>query len=149
MAKDIGRHTHTLAPHQTCGVVLFNVRLHLRPDGQVGAHPVHVTPVAVEGHEDVKIVSQIKQSLNPSAVVERHWRRHLRLLVVLQNPVGVEGGRVVHLLHVRPWFRTLAEGEKPRRGEMSLYIQNLMTDSLLRGSISTVLLQFIPMLSKD
>lgn len=48
----IGQYTHTLAPRQPCGVVLFDVRLHLRPDCQVGAHPVHVAPVAVQGHRE-------------------------------------------------------------------------------------------------
>lgn len=38
--------THTLAPHQTCRVVLFDERLHLSPDQQVGAHPVHMTSVS-------------------------------------------------------------------------------------------------------
>lgn len=45
---------------------------------------------------------------------EEKLRRHSRLLVVLQNPVGIEGGRVVHLLHVRSWFGTLAEEDKFR-----------------------------------
>lgn len=55
--------------------------------------------------------------------VKRHLRRHLRLLVVLQNPVGVEGGRVVHLLHVRSRFRTLEEEEEEefRKSKVGIY----------------------------
>lgn len=42
-------HTHSQAPGQSGGVVLFDEGLQLGPDGQVRAHPVHVTPVAEEG----------------------------------------------------------------------------------------------------
>lgn len=38
--------------------------------------------------------------------------KNLRLLVVLQHPVGVEGGSVVHLLHVRTRFLTLTAEER-------------------------------------
>lgn len=43
--------THTLAPQQSGGVVLFDEWLHLSPDRQVGAHPVHMTSVTGGGQE--------------------------------------------------------------------------------------------------
>lgn len=38
-------HTHCFAPHQSCSVVLFDKRLQLCPDWQVGTHPFYMTPV--------------------------------------------------------------------------------------------------------
>lgn len=43
--------THVLAPDQSCRVVLLNEGLHLGPDRQVGAHPVHMTPVTARERE--------------------------------------------------------------------------------------------------
>lgn len=38
-------YTHSLAPHQSCSVVLFDKCLHFCPDWQVGTHPVYMAPV--------------------------------------------------------------------------------------------------------
>lgn len=44
--------THALAPLQSGGVMLLDEGLHLGPDWQVGAHPVHVAPVAGRAGRD-------------------------------------------------------------------------------------------------
>ena len=41
-AQRVWRQPYRLAPDQPRGVVSLDVVLHLRPDGQVGLHPVHV-----------------------------------------------------------------------------------------------------------
>lgn len=35
--------------------------------------------------------------------------QHLRFLVIFQYSVGVEGGSIIHLLHIRTWLLTLRE----------------------------------------
>lgn len=46
--------------------------------------------------------------------------QYLRLLVVLQHSVGVEGGGIVHLLHIWTWLLTLREMKVQRKTFISL-----------------------------
>lgn len=47
--------THALAPGQPGGVVLLDVVLQLRPDGDVGLHPVQMGLVPVRERQTVYI----------------------------------------------------------------------------------------------
>lgn len=55
--------THTLAPHQSGGVVLFDEGLHLRPDREIGAHPVHMTSVTGRAGKKGEGRGKIKETI--------------------------------------------------------------------------------------
>lgn len=48
--------THSLAPDESSGVVLFNKGLQFSPDTQVGANPLHVARVTTAGPRDKQII---------------------------------------------------------------------------------------------